>query len=266
MSVQSAAAAVAVIGLSIGLWRVWQPESSLAGFCLLPLVVIVFAGTYRVRSQRNRALSLITLLDTSPLKRFLRGRVSAVISGALVAGVVVPVIAAQAVLADRDELALLVLTGLAAFPVYLATVRIAQGHFKRPFVEANADVLTLILVGPVFLLAHVWLAWSWGTVPGFVQLPYVEAMQAALAAVPGSPGWTTEAIQAAAFADATQLWLLAFLDRTVLFAALRPLAVGLYLFNTGLVVFSAVQLSLSVMAFFHRSFALHGAESDQTRQ
>lgn len=263
---KSAAAAVAVIGVSIGLWRGWQAHSALAAFCLLPLLAIVFAGTYRVRSERNRALSLITLLDASPLKRLLRGRVSAAISGALVAGVVVPVIAAQAVLADRSELTLLGVTGCVAVLVYLAAVRIAQGHFKRPFVEANADVLTLILVGPVFLLAHVWLAWSWGTVPGFVQLPYVEAMQAALAEVPGPPVWTTEALQAAAFADATQLWLLAFLDRTSQFALLRPLAVGIYLFNTGLIVFSAVQLSLSVMAFFHRTFAFQGVESDQKQQ
>lgn len=205
------------LALPLYLWQVLYPISEWAALALLPPALMIYAGSVQLSLNRRQAELSATLLPGSGLHRWLRGRITALLSASLITAISVPLLAAKTLTAGLTELLILILLCFTTFLMFEYLHRTLARHAHPQFLPAFSANLSALITGTGFFPVYAWVSWSLTPIPGhFRSNSFTDAMLLELTTLPERSGWVTELLGLILTLDNARLWLLVNLGNNTL--------------------------------------------------
>ena len=212
-----------LFGLTIAVWKISYPLTPWSALSLIPVFLSVFFGAFRKALDRRRSFALSTVRTDSSLLGLMTGSLIPAFSATLVSIVSVSTIAAHTLLATPIQVAALLAIIATGTLAYATLAHRLVTHIRPLALSWFSAVTTIFLVSTFFVVPYAFFEWSVVERPGFIRMPFDEAMSEALRQLPRRGDILNEAISVFQLVDSTKLWLASRFNGTmapgVLFAA-----------------------------------------------
>lgn len=203
------------LALPLYLWQTLYPQSDWAALALLPLAVMIFAGSLKVALARRQAELAAILLPGSGLNHWLKGRIAACLSASILTVITVPLLASKTLTAEWPELLVLAALCISTFLTFDLLHNRLLRHAQHQFLPALATNLSALISGTLFFPVYTWVSWSLTPVPGhFRSTGFSDAMLQGLTTLPERSGWITELLSLIVTLENAKLWLFVNLGNT----------------------------------------------------
>lgn len=194
--------------LSFYLWRVSFTYSDWAILALIPLTVIFATSIWPLTLDPWKARLDIALRNESTWKKWLTGRLRAILlSSAFTLGSVT-LLAWQALRASAFEAALMLIIFFISALSYSFGQRLLLRHFHQPFARAFAtSLVTWCLAVPATIGIAV-VSWNFAIIPGRMMGAGIqEALQVGLMQLPPRDGWLSNILSVLFGYEAAKIWV-----------------------------------------------------------
>jgi hypothetical protein len=196
-----------LFGLSIAFWRISYPFSPWSAISLIPILLIVFLGTFRNVFDKRRSLIISTVRSDSCVLRLLTGKLIPALVALSVSTLSLLTIAFHALLATPIQIAALLAIVAASTLAYSASLSMWRVHI-RPLALSWFSAATAVFVISIFSFCpYAFFERSVVERPGFIRLGFDEAMSASLAQLPPRSDFLNQAVSVFQLIDSTKLWL-----------------------------------------------------------
>lgn len=189
---------------------VWRQSyhNSGAGWPVLVLGAIILSGAVSQRLALNRARLAAALRPESWLRGVLTGWAGAVLAGAGLVTVAVPVLAWTAHSATGAEIVALGALGLTSAVTCLASGRAIAAHFQPAHVRAWTVGFGTLAPAAMFLPVMVWINWALVQHPvAYADMGFLEALTYAPGNAPLLSGPDAAVMRLFQSAESLKLWL-----------------------------------------------------------
>ena len=236
---------VASLVLLLYAWRCLYPDTDLAAFFLVPLMLIIFIGTYRPAIGAHQAKMRAAVIPGTELSKWLSGRLLAIAFSGAFTLIAVTVLAWQAfTITAVEAVALLVLCFLAS-GLSLGAQGWLTSTLQPPFARSigmgfGYAVVAFVFFAFVLPLIHYTLV----PYPIVIEtLGLLETITMYTDELPPRGGWIAEVLSVFSLLEAIKVW---FAFRTDIVGAM------LYCFDAALVVFIVAKSSVAITDFFQQ--------------
>jgi|GEM_PF-5109053 len=189
-------ATLAAISVSVALLRTLYPFGSISLLSLLPLFALIILGSYHVIVYRRRAVLNSIFTPNTSLRKFLKGRFSALAQSFVVAVIGLFFIAYKGLVAAPWEL-VLALASIATCSVVFSFMKSRlQTHIEPQYLYSVAANTTSIVVGTLFFFLYMYSMWSFEKFPSYYQNENLAmSLSMAMADLKQSSGYLAQIIE-----------------------------------------------------------------------
>jgi len=232
----------------ICLWSFTFPIGDWAVIALIPLTMIIATGIWPLTLDPWKARMDIALRDESPWKKWLTGRLRAILLSSVFTLGSVILLAWQALRTSAYEAVLMLIIFFISALSYAFAQRHLLQHFQQPFARAFAtSLVTWSLAVPATIGIAV-ASWYFATIPGrMLDAGFQEALQIGLSQLPSRDGWLSNIFSVLYGYEAAKIWVVVQLRDYPVLGWIFSLDSALFSFvlcRTGIVVAQFVEVNV----------------------
>ncbi|XOY55411.1 MAG: hypothetical protein ACMUJK_11655 [Rhodobacterales bacterium] len=228
-----------LVTFSFYLWSVLFIYSDWAILALIPLTVIIANSIWPLTFDPWKARWDIAVRSESTWKKWLTGRLRAILLSCAFTLGSVTLLAWQAIRASTAEAALMLVILFVSALSYSFAQRFLLRHFRQPFARAFAtSLVTWCLAIPVTIGIAV-VSWNYALIPGsMIDAGFQEVLQIGLLQLPTRDGWLSSIFSVLFGYEAVKIWVV---------VQLREYPVLGWIFSLDAAVFSFVLCRTSII-------------------
>ena len=209
----NALGAALLINMSLFIWRGLYPDTDWAVLALIPLMVLLFAGSLWSSAAIYRASMKIAVREGSPLAWLMTGRLRALLGAAVSTLVSIPLLAWHAFSSTSAELLLLALLCFFASAVFAIAEQKLLDHLTPPFARATALSAGTLIAAILFVPILAWANWNFTPLPAEIRTANLEeALRLGIGHLPPRRGWLAELLAPFYAFEYAKLWFVVQAD------------------------------------------------------
>ncbi|MDT8429367.1 MAG: hypothetical protein RQ757_11430 [Pseudomonadales bacterium] len=189
-------AALASIIVTVLLWRTLYPLGSISLLALMPLTGLILVGNYRVTISRRKAILDSVFTETTSVRKFFKGRISASVQSIAVAAAGLFLIAYKGIAADAWEITLAISSIAICTVTFVYLTQRLEAHVKPRHLLSVAASVTVVFVGTIYFILYMYAMWGIDQFPGyFLNEPWSVALNRAMDELPQSSGFVAQFVE-----------------------------------------------------------------------
>lgn len=211
------------------LWRLTYGSSDWAAMWLLCMAAMIFLGNWSITIDRWKAERGIVLRSGSWLAGWLTGRIGAFISSMLLAFLLVPALAWNALTMSGTEIVVSLVMVFASAWLFLSMRSFLAKHFVHPFDKIFATGPSTWIIGLPFSVILFLVTWYAQSIPvEMLTTDFSTALRSGLGELPERGGWIAEILAFGYAFEASKIWLVVQMRDYPLIAILFNLDMALF--------------------------------------